>query len=102
MQVASGEALSEAGVTWDDVDVVVPHQANERITLGLERALKLKRGKVIHSIDGIGNVSASTVPITLDQVIRGGHGELPPSARIVITAVGGGYASGAAALEWTA
>lgn len=102
MRIASSKALSSAGVTWDDVDVVVPHQANERITLGLERALKLKRGKVIHSIDGIGNVSASTVPITLDQVIRGEHGELPAAARIVITAVGGGYASGAAALEWNA
>ena len=102
MSQASDAALSRAGITWDEVDVVVPHQANGRITQGLERALKLSRGRVIHGIDGLGNVSASSVPITLDRLIRGDHGALPPRSRIVLTAVGGGYASGAAVLEWNA
>lgn len=100
MRSASDEALSRAGVAWDDVDVVVPHQANGRITLGLEKNLKLSRGRVVHAIDGLGNVSASSVPITLDRLLRGEHGEIPACARIVVTAVGGGYASGAAVLEW--
>lgn len=100
MRVAADEALESAAVPWEEVDAVVPHQANGRITLGLERALKLERGRVIHAIDGLGNVSASSVPITLDRLLRGEHGPLPESARIVLTAVGGGYASGAAVLEW--
>jgi 3-oxoacyl-[acyl-carrier-protein] synthase-3 len=102
MREAGTSALADTGITWDDVDVVVPHQANERITLGLEKALRLKKGRVIHAIDGLGNVSASTVPITLDRLLRGEHGALADPARIVLTAVGGGYASGAAVLEWRA
>ena len=73
-----------------------------RITLGLERTLRLSRGRVIHAIDGLGNVSASSVPITLDRLVRGEHGPLESRARIVLTAVGGGYASGAAVVEWNA
>lgn len=100
MREASDEMLARAGISWDEVDVVIPHQANERITVGLERSLKLSKGRVIHAIRSMGNVSASSVPITLDRLLRGEHGELPKRARIVLTAVGGGYASGAAALEW--
>ncbi|MFW6039574.1 MAG: 3-oxoacyl-ACP synthase III family protein [Gemmatimonadota bacterium] len=100
MREASDEALTRAGISWDDVDVVIPHQANERITLGLERSLKLSKGRVIHAIHDMGNVSASSVPITLDRLLRGEHGALPDGARIVLTAVGGGYASGAVALAW--
>lgn len=102
MRDASDTALERAGVAWDEVDAVVPHQANARITMGLERTLKLSRGRVIHAIDGLGNVSASSVPITLDRLIRGEHGSLAERARIVLTAVGGGYASGAAVVEWNA
>ena len=100
MHEAGTNALASADITWDDVDFVVPHQANERITVALERALKLKKGRVIHAIEDLGNVSASTVPITLDRLVRGEHGNLPDRSRIVLTAVGGGYASGAVALEW--
>lgn len=102
MREASEHALARSGSGWHEVDVVVPHQANGRITVGLERALKLPRGRVIDAIDGLGNVSASSVPITLDRLLRGEHGPLPARARIVLTAVGGGYASGAAVLEWNA
>ena len=100
MRVAATNALDASNLTWDDVDFVIPHQANERITVGLERVLKLKKGQVIHAIEDIGNVSASTVPITLDRLLHGEFGDLPDPSRIVLTAVGGGYASGAVAIEW--
>ncbi len=51
-------------------------------------------------IERLGNVSASTVPIALDEVLRGEHGHLPATANIVLTAVGGGYTSGGAVIEW--
>ena len=101
MQDVADRALERTSVGWDDVDVVVPHQANERITQGLEKVLQLKNGRVLHRIAKIGNLSASTVPIVLDELLRGEHGRLADPTRIVLTAVGGGYASGAAVVEWS-
>ncbi len=100
MEGIAEQALARTSVGWDDVDFVVPHQANERITVGLEKTLALAKGRVLHRIREIGNVSASTVPIVLDELLRGEHGPLPDPSNIVLTAVGGGYASGAAVIEW--
>ncbi len=99
MSSIATEALRRAGVDWSDVDIVIPHQANLRITQGLERALRLKRGRVIHNIMRYGNMSASTVAVTLDEVVRGMHGEVPDSATIVLTSVGGGYTTAAAVVR---
>jgi 3-oxoacyl-[acyl-carrier-protein] synthase-3 len=101
MEDVADRALARTPHGWDDVDVVVPHQANERITRGLEKSLQLSKGRVLHRIRKLGNLSASTVPIVLDELLRGEHGALQDPTRIVLTAVGGGYASGAAVLEWT-
>lgn len=92
-------ALERAGRTWADVDVVIPHQANLRITTGLEKQLELERGRVIHNIADYGNMSASTVGVTLDETVRGRHGELPDPSLIVLTAIGGGYTTAAAVVD---
>jgi 3-oxoacyl-[acyl-carrier-protein] synthase III len=55
---------------------------------------------VVDVIETYGNVSASTVPIALDELLKGLHGPLPQSANVVLTAVGGGYTSGGAVIEW--
>ena len=94
-------ALERTDLDWTDVDVVVPHQANKRITVGIEKVLSLPKGLVIDVIESYGNMSASTVPIALDEVLKGVHGPLPPTANIVLTAVGGGYTSGGAVIEWS-
>ncbi len=99
MAESAQRAMEGTGLSWDEIDFVIPHQANLRITQGLERHLKLSKAKVIHTITDYGNVSASTVPIALDELVRGKHGDLPDPARIVLTAVGGGYTSGAVVLE---
>jgi len=101
MQDVADRALERTSLGWNDVDVVVPHQANERITQGLEKVLQLQKGRVLHRIAKIGNLSASTVPIVLDELLRGEHGTLADPTRIVLTAVGGGYASGSAVMEWS-
>jgi 3-oxoacyl-[acyl-carrier-protein] synthase-3 len=93
-------ALDRAGRSWSDVDVVVPHQANLRITKGIEKQLEDHGVRVVHTIRNYGNMSASTVPVALDEVIRGKHGPLPDPATIVLTSIGGGYAISAAVLEW--
>jgi 3-oxoacyl-[acyl-carrier-protein] synthase III len=100
MAGVGSRTLASAGLAWDDVDWVVPHQANLRITQGLEKFLELPRGRVVHNIETHGNSSASTVGIALDELLRGCHGPVPDPAVIVLTAVGGGYTMGAVALEW--
>lgn len=99
MAGVSEVALDRAGLSWDDVDYVVPHQANLRITRGLEKHLELD-GRVIHTIQRYGNASASTVAVALDELLRGRHGALPDPARILLAAVGGGYTMGALSLRW--
>lgn len=94
MKRVSERAVEQAGLAWPDVDVVIPHQANLRITKGLERVLPLEDGgRVVHVIEEYGNVSASTVGITLDETLRGEHGPVPEPAHVVLSAVGGGYTS---------
>lgn len=93
-------ALEAAGLGWGEVHYVVPHQANLRITTGLERHLSLPEGRVVHTIQRYGNLSASTVGVTLDEVVRGEHGPRPDPTRIVLTAVGGGYTSAGAVISW--
>ncbi len=99
MAEAGTKALATAGLEWTDVDVVIPHQANLRITKGLEKHLDLEKGRVIHNIENYGNMSASTVPLALDELVRGKHGDLPDRAIVVLTAIGGGYVMGAAVIE---
>jgi 3-oxoacyl-[acyl-carrier-protein] synthase-3 len=97
---AAEAALARAGRSWSDVDVVVPHQANLRITKGIEKQLSDHDLRVVHNIHHYGNMSAATVPVALDEVLRGKHGPLPDPATIVLTSIGGGYAISAAVVEW--
>lgn len=100
MFTAAETALRSTSLEWDEVDYVVPHQANLRITLGLEKHLKLARGRVVHTIEHYGNASASTVGITLDEVLRGKHGPLRDPTNLVLTAVGGGYTTASATIAY--
>lgn len=99
MRDVAERALERTDLGWEDIHYVVPHQANLRITKGLEKHLPLSEaGRVVHTIQCYGNLSASTVAVTLDEVLRGEHGPLPDPTRIVLTAVGGGYTSAGAVL----
>jgi len=97
---AAKRAVSEADLPWDQIHYVVPHQANLRITRGLEKQLNLPNGRVVHTIDRYGNNSAGSVGIGFDEVLRGKHGPLPTPTHVILTAVGGGYTSGAAIVRW--
>ena len=100
MANAAKRAMSEADLRWDQIHYVVPHQANLRITRGLEKQLNLPNGRVVHTIDRYGNNSAGSVGIGFDEVLRGEHGPLPSPTHVILTAVGGGYTSGAAIVRW--
>lgn len=88
----------KAGWTIDDVDHLVPHQANARIIEAVAKRLQFPREKVICNVDHVGNTSAASIPIALTEAHNAG--ELHDGARIVCAAFGSGSTWGGIALEW--
>jgi 3-oxoacyl-[acyl-carrier-protein] synthase-3 len=93
-------ALENAGLTLEDVDLVVPHQANSRIIEATARALGFPMEKVFLNIGRYGNTSAASVPIALSEAVA--EGRIQKGDRVVLVAFGAGGTAGAVALEWTA
>lgn len=92
------EVLEEAGLTAEEVDWVVPHQANRRILDATARKLGLPAEKVIVTVDQHANTSAASVPLALDVAVR--DGRIKPGDLLVLEAMGGGFTWGAAALRY--
>lgn len=93
-----GESLELAGLTPDDVDWVVPHQANARILDATARKLGLAPEKVVVTVDIHANTSAASVPLALDVATR--DGRIQPGDIVVLEAMGGGFTWGAAVVRW--
>jgi 3-oxoacyl-[acyl-carrier-protein] synthase-3 len=92
------EVLAEAGLSSDDVDWVVPHQANARILDATARKLGLPAEKVVVTVDEHANTSAASVPLALDTAVR--DGRIKQGDIVVLEAMGGGFTWGAAALRY--
>ena len=88
------EACARAGVTLDEVDWFVPHQANQRILDGVARKLGIDVAKVISTVALHGNTSAASVPLALDVAVR--DGRIKPGHLVLMEALGGGLTWGAA------
>ena len=91
------ETLAIAGLTTDDVDWVVPHQANARILDATARKLGLNPAQVVVTVDQHANTSAASVPLALDAAVR--DGRIKPGQLIVLEAMGGGFTWGAAVVR---
>lgn len=91
-------ALERAGVTLDEVDLLIPHQANVRIIDATARRLGLPDSKVYVNIHSYGNTSAATIPVALTEALE--EGRIKPGDTIVFTAFGGGLSWGAAVYRW--
>jgi 3-oxoacyl-[acyl-carrier-protein] synthase III len=100
MAGACAELLDKAGMTGDDVAVVIPHQANARIMNAIADRLNIPREKVFSDIEEVGNTSAASIPIAMDHAWRAGA--VSPGEVVLTTAFGGGLAWGANLLRWTA
>ncbi len=87
------EVMIRAGATVDDIDWVVPHQANARILDATARKLNLAPEKVIVTVDQHANTSAASVPLALDVAVR--DGRIKPGHLVVLEAMGGGFTWGA-------
>jgi 3-oxoacyl-[acyl-carrier-protein] synthase-3 len=98
MGEASSHVVERAGWALEDVDLLIPHQANLRIIDATARRLGLDSAKVFVNIHAYGNTSAATVPVALAEAIEGGR--ISPSSNIVFAAFGGGLTWAAAAVKW--
>jgi 3-oxoacyl-[acyl-carrier-protein] synthase-3 len=92
------EVLEGAGLNSDDVDWVVPHQANARILEATARKLGLPAEKVVVTVDRHANTSAASVPLAFDTAVK--DGRIKRGDVIVLEAMGGGFTWGAAALRY--
>ncbi len=93
-----GESLTLAGLAPDDVDWLVPHQANARILDATARKLGLSPDKVVVTVDQHANTSAASVPLALDTAVR--DGRIRRGNIVVLEAMGGGFTWGAAVVRW--
>ncbi len=93
-----GEVLAAAGVTADDLALVIPHQANIRIIQALAERLDLPMDKVYVNLQEYGNTSAASVPIALDEANRAGR--LRPGDLVLLCTFGAGLTWGAVLYRW--
>lgn len=92
------EAMAAAGLSADDIDWMVPHQANARILDATARKLGLPAEKVVVTVDQHANTSAASVPLALDVAVR--DGRIKAGDIVVLEAMGGGFTWGAAVVRW--
>lgn len=95
MSLAIHKCCQEAGVAVGDINLAVPHQANQRILTAVESRLKLPHGIMFSNIANYGNTSSCTIPIALHEALAEDKGQL----NIALCAFGGGFTSGAALLK---
>ena len=91
-------ALKHNGLTVEDIDFLIPHQANDRITQMVARILNIPVEKVIRNIDRFGNTTAASIPIGLDEAVK--KGQIQKGDTVVLTAFGSGFTWASAVLKW--
>ena len=98
MVEATKEALRRADMTVDDVDVLIVHQANQRIIDAAARRLKVPEEKVFANVATIANTSSASIPLALHHAELAGR--LKPGDTVALAAFGGGFVWGAGILKW--
>jgi 3-oxoacyl-[acyl-carrier-protein] synthase-3 len=94
----SAEMLAKAGYTVDDVDIVIPHQANQRITDAVASRLGVPEEKVYSNIAEHGNTSSASIPIAIDECIESGR--IKEGSLVLLTAFGGGVTWGGTVIRF--
>src|SRR5580765_5148252 len=98
MAEISAEMLERAGYTVDDVDIVIPHQANQRITDAVASRLGVPEEKVYSNIAEMGNTSSASIPIAMDECIQSGR--IKEGSLVLLTAFGGGVTWGGTVIRF--
>jgi 3-oxoacyl-[acyl-carrier-protein] synthase-3 len=97
MVMSTNTALAKTGLTWDDIQWFVPHQANLRINEKVVEVAKIPPEKALNSIDIFGNTTAATVPLTIDYWRS--QGKVRKGDRILSSVFGSGFTWGAAIFQ---
>ncbi|MGZ4130883.1 MAG: 3-oxoacyl-[acyl-carrier-protein] synthase III C-terminal domain-containing protein, partial [Actinomycetota bacterium] len=92
--------LEKSGFTPDDVDVLIPHQANARIMIAVAERLGIPMDRAVVDVAEVGNTSAASIPIALDRAWRSGR--IRQGSLVLLTSFGAGLAWGANLIRWTA
>ncbi len=90
--------LDRLGMRANEIDLVIPHQANLRIIESLAKQLDIDMAKVAVNIDRYGNTSAATIPVALVEAVA--DGRVPPGANLLLAAFGAGLTRAAAVIRW--
>jgi 3-oxoacyl-[acyl-carrier-protein] synthase-3 len=99
MEEVTREAATRAGLEMEDIDYLVPHQANLRIMTSFAKGLGIGPERMISDVDRYGNTSSASIPIALCEAWE--EGRFKPGDHLVMVAVGGGLSWGASVVEWT-
>ncbi len=99
MAAACREVLEKNGHTADDVDLLIPHQANARIMTAVADRLHIPAEKAVIDVADVGNTSAASIPIALDRAWRSGR--MRDGDLVLFTSFGAGLTWGATVMRWT-
>lgn len=98
MSEAAGEAMKRAGITLEDVHCIIPHQANIRIIQAIAERLGVGLDRFHNNLERVGNMSAASIPVALDEACR--IGRVKQGDVLLFVAFGGGFTWGASVLKW--
>jgi len=98
MSEAVENALEKCNLTSEDIDILIPHQANLRIIQSIGKRLKLKDDQIYINVDKYGNTSSASIIIALSELVD--NGRLKENDIIAMTAFGAGYTWASAVLKW--
>ncbi|WP_456061078.1 beta-ketoacyl-ACP synthase III [Bilophila wadsworthia] len=98
LSAVCSELLEDNGLTLEDIDLFIPHQANLRIIEAVGDRLKLGSKKIFVNLDEYGNTSAASIPLGIGDACA--QGRIRPGSRVLLSAFGGGFTWGAALLEF--
>jgi 3-oxoacyl-[acyl-carrier-protein] synthase-3 len=82
----------------DEIDWLVPHQANQRIINGIAKKLHLPPERVVLTIENHANTSAASIPLALAEAVK--DGKIKPGQLVLLDAMGGGFTWAAAVIRW--
>ena len=98
LSAVCSELLEDNGLTLEDIDLFIPHQANLRIIEAVGDRLKLESEKIFVNLDEYGNTSAASIPLGIGDACA--QDRIRPGSRVLLSAFGGGFTWGAALLEF--
>ena len=98
MAKACEQAMEKAGVTADEVDLLIPHQANLRIIEATAKHAQVPMSKVMVNVERYGNTSAASIQLAIDQALQ--EGRIRPGSLLLLVTFGAGFTWGSAVVRW--